>query len=223
MFIGLKQLLEFEPSNQIEEIFCRSFDIHWEEFGCQKIHELIENGSNISVTGDNRQLYVDKLTDWLLNQSIQSQFDRLYAGFIKVMHPSSLLLFQSIELELLMCGTPNLDFKELEIATQYISGDPNLSWDSNHQVIRWFWDIVHSLAFEEKQKLLLFVTGSRKAPLGGLKNLGFKIQRMCPDSDILPSAHTCFNLLMLPEYGSYEKLKNRLLIAINECEGFGLK
>ena len=69
----------------------------------------------------------------------------------------------------------------------------------------------------------LFFVGSNKAPIGGLKNLGLKIHRMGPDSLNLPTAHTCFNALLLPEYNTKEKTKNCLLKAINECEGFGLK
>ena len=65
--------------------------------------------------------------------------------------------------------------------------------------------------------------GTNKAPIGGLGNLGFKIQRMGPASSLLPTAHTCFNLILLPEYSTRELLKDRLLTAINECEGFGLK
>jgi E3 ubiquitin-protein ligase HUWE1 len=40
----------------------------------------------------------------------------------------------------------------------------------------------------------------------------------------LPSAHTCFNQLDVPMYESYEQLKERLLIAINEgATGFGFE
>ena len=39
---------------------------------------------------------------------------------------------------------------------------------------------------------------------------------------MLPSAHTCFNQLDLPEYESEEIMKEKLLIAIREgSEGFG--
>ncbi len=90
--------------------------------------------------------------------------------------------------------------------------------------MRWFWDVVHNeLDFEDKQKLLEFVTGSNRAPIGGLGNLGLKLQRAGPDSDNLPTSHTCFNTLLLPEYSSKEKLQNRLTLALKECKGFGLK
>ena len=48
--------------------------------------------------------------------------------------------------------------------------------------------------------------------------------RAGPDSQQLPTAHTCFNTLIVPDYGDdYEKLSHRLGRAIIECEGFGLQ
>jgi len=42
------------------------------------------------------------------------------------------------------------------------------------------------------------------------------------DTGFLPVAHTCFNLLDLPEYGTREKLRFKLLQAIQCTKGFGL-
>ena len=129
----------------------------------------------------------------------------------------------------LQVGQPHYDFKQLEASVTYEGGsgaeqDTNRhTWDSTHPIIQNFWSIIHSLTLEQKQKFLLFVTGSSKSPIGGLAKLGMKIQRMGPDSELLPTSHTCFNTLLLPEYNSIEKLKDRLIKAINECEGFGLK
>ena len=50
----------------------------------------------------------------------------------------------------------------------------------------------------------------------------FVIMKHGEDSDQLPSAHTCFNHLLLPNYSTREKLKEKLLIAIINSEGFGL-
>ena len=38
----------------------------------------------------------------------------------------------------------------------------------------------------------------------------------------LPTSHTCFNVLLLPEYSSKEKLQERLLKAITHAKGFGM-
>eukprot|EP01035_Chromulina_nebulosa_P019321 gene19321-25184_t len=203
LYNGLKLLQEYEPKEDVESVFCRTFEVTYDEFGEEKRFDLIPNGSNISVTHENRELYIEKYVTWLLIDSI----------------------IRPDELETLMIGTPHLDFYELENATTYISGDENNSvpWDKNNPIIKGFWEIVHNMAFEDKQKLLLFITGSTKAPIGGLKNLGMKIQRMCGDSISLPTSHTCFNVLLLPEYSSKDKLNDRLYKAISECEGFGLK
>ena len=39
----------------------------------------------------------------------------------------------------------------------------------------------------------------------------------------LPLAQTCFNQLLLPPYKSKRKLREKLLIAINNSEGFGME
>ena len=56
-------------------------------------------------------------------------------------------------------------------------------------------------AFDDalQRDFLMFVTGSKTAPMGGLGALrppahaSFKVQRAGPDSDALPTSSTCFN------------------------------
>jgi len=42
------------------------------------------------------------------------------------------------------------------------------------------------------------------------------------DERFLPAAHTCFNLLDLPRYQTRERLKYKLLQAIQHNQGFSL-
>jgi hypothetical protein len=56
----------------------------------------------------------------------------------------------------------------------------------------------------------------------GLGSVRLYIGRHGEDSERLPSAHTCFNHLLIPEYSSKEKLQQKLLLAITNSEGFGL-
>jgi len=126
-------------------------------------------------------------------------------------------LFRVEELELLICGSPILEFEALEKNCLYDNG-----YNKDHPVIRWFWEVVHSFTLEQKKQLLSFSTGSDRAPIGGLGNMVYVITKHGPDGDRLPSAHTCFNHLLLPEYISKEKLRERLLTAINNSEGFGM-
>jgi len=128
-----------------------------------------------------------------------------------------LQLFRPEELEQLICGSPELDFEALEMHTQYDDG-----YTADSTVIRTFWVVVHSLSEEDKKKLLFFATGSDRVPIKGLGNLPFVISRNGEHSDRLPTAHTCFNHLLLPDYNSEETLRERLMTAINNAEGFGL-
>ena len=66
----------------------------------------------------------------------------------------------------------------------------------------WFWEVVHGFSEEQKKRLLFFVTGSDRVPIKGLASLQppFVISRNGPSSNRLPTAHTCFNHLLLPAY-----------------------
>ena len=95
-------------------------------------------------------------------------------------------------------------------------------YSEDSETIQHLWDTVHEMNEEDKKKFLFFLTGCDRAPINGLKDLVITISRYGPDSDKLPCAHTCFNHLLLPEYSSKDKLKERLLVAIQNSEGFGL-
>jgi ubiquitin-protein ligase E3 A len=85
-----------------------------------------------------------------------------------------------------------------------------------------FWEIVRGFSEGEKRRLLEFITGSDRIPLGGMAKLKFIIVKNGPDSNRLPTAHTCFNALLMCEYSSKEKLRERLTKAISYAKGFGM-
>ena len=92
------------------------------------------------------------------------------------------------------------------------------------QVVKWLWDIVRELHPDDQRRFLKFFTGSDRAPIGGLGNLRCIIQRDGPDSNKLPTSHTCFNTLLLPSYVSRLKMEERLRLAIDwSAQGFGLE
>lgn len=92
--------------------------------------------------------------------------------------------------------------------------------------MRTFWRVVHALPLEDQKALLRFVCGSDRPPIGGLGRLQFKVQRNGAkgDDSRLPTASTCFNTLLLPDYSHEDVLRERLIYAIHECAvGFGLQ
>ena len=211
---GLQQLLDFE--GDVENTYCRTFQVESEAFGQIVTTDLKPGGGEIPVTNANKREYVELYVKYHLGTSVEKQFNAFAEGFFQVCNAETFKLFRPEEVELLVCGSPELDFEALEKNTKYDG------FTAESQIIRDFWEVVHAYSAEEKKKLLAFTTGSDRVPIKGLGNLEFTISRNGPDSDRLPSAHTCFNHLLLPEYASKEKLRERLITAIKNAEGFGL-
>ncbi|CAN0413021.1 unnamed protein product [Laminaria digitata] len=90
-----------------------------------------------------------------------------YRGFHKVVGGKALSLFRPEELELLICGNPELDFEALEQKSKYEDG-----YERDDAVIKNLWEVVHEFGEESKRKLLKFVTGSDRAPIQGLGSIG---------------------------------------------------
>jgi ubiquitin-protein ligase E3 A len=216
---GLQALLEY-AGDDVEDVFCLTFEVAWNSLGMERKKELKPGGANIPVTSDNKEEYVLLYVKWLLVDSVELQYREFERGFLQVMEGSSLdLLLRPEELELLVVGTPELDFDALQENTVYEGG-----FDKDSPVVQNLWRFVKQSPLETQLKFLKFSTGTTKAPIGGLGAMPFKIQRAGPDSMQLPTSHTCFNTLLVPDYGAdYEKLMDRLSRAIIECEGFGLQ
>ncbi|CAO3620093.1 unnamed protein product [Cunninghamella blakesleeana] len=227
---GLEQLLLYDGDVPMEDIFYQSFEMTTTSFeeGMTNI-ELIPGGSSILVNKDNRIQYVQEYCHhfmfWLHREAILA----LRRGVWCVLGGQALQLLKPEELEMITCGltipyhgsgddNDLIKMKELEKVAEYDDG-----YHIDHPVIKDFWSIVHhDMTFEQKKKLLYFVTASDRIPVGGLKELTFVIQRNGPDSDRLPTALTCFSRLLLPEYSSRSKLKDRLITSIENAKGFGL-
>uniref|UniRef100_A0A8C2BQY9 HECT and RLD domain containing E3 ubiquitin protein ligase 4 n=1 Tax=Cyprinus carpio TaxID=7962 RepID=A0A8C2BQY9_CYPCA len=213
---SLQQLLDY-TEDDLEEAFCLNFTIIEESFGTTEVLELVPNGTDISVNKSNRQEFVNAYVDYIFNTSVAPQFSAFYAGFHKVCGGKVLELFQPSELQAMVIGNTNYDWKELEKSTEY-KGE---YW-ADHPTIKIFWEVFHELPLEKKKQFLLFLTGSDRIPILGMKSLALVIQPTGGGEDYFPVAHTCFNLLDLPKYTNKETLKEKLLHAIEHTQGFNL-
>ncbi|XP_076159673.1 ubiquitin-protein ligase E3A-like isoform X2 [Alosa pseudoharengus] len=215
---SLKELMEYEGS--VEEDMMITFQISQTDlFGNTLMYDLRENGDKIPVTNSNRKDFVAQYAEYMLNKSVEKQFKAFRRGFHMVTNESPLkYLFRPEEIELLICGSrQNLDFQALEETTEYDGG-----YSRDCRIIRDFWETLHSFGEEQKRLFLQFTTGTDRAPVGGLGKLKMIIAKNGPDTDRLPTSHTCFNVLLLPEYTTKEKLRDRLLKAITYAKGFGM-
>ncbi|XP_023746600.1 E3 ubiquitin-protein ligase UPL2 [Lactuca sativa] len=225
-FKNLKWMLE----NDISDILDLTFSIDADEeklILCERTevtdYELIPGGRNIRVTEENKHKYVDLIAEHRLTTAIRPQINAFLEGFTELIPRDLISIFHDKELELLISGLPDIDLDDMKANTEY-SG-----YSAASPVIQWFWEVAQAFSKEDKARLLQFVTGTSKVPLEGFSALQgisgsqkFQIHKAYGRPDHLPSAHTCFNQLDLPEYPSKEHLEERLLLAIHEAnEGFG--
>ncbi|KAI9034347.1 hypothetical protein DFJ74DRAFT_649004 [Hyaloraphidium curvatum] len=231
---GLQQMLAFDGS--VQDVFCREFVVEVEYFGKTERVPLKDGGERIPVTNQNRQEYVNLLVDWTFNKQAAKQFEAFKSGFDTVCRGSPLTLLKPDELELLVRGDPEIDFKGLEAVAEYEG------FTKEEPVIRWLWETVASYPPESQRKFLMFFTGSDRVIPTGSHTMQVKVSCagvllsfpprlssfLCalpvgPDSERLPVAHTCFNQILLYRYSSKHKLDQKLRMAINESSGFALK
>ncbi|KAH3731980.1 E3 ubiquitin-protein ligase HERC4 [Pelomyxa schiedti] len=221
---SLRAMLKYDGDN-FKETFGLTFEVSLIRYGKETKFNLKENGDLIFVTEDNRKEYVALYVDFMCRKSIQQQFKAFSEGFAAVCGSNdsfcgpALSLFRAEELETLVCGEISDDV-DLLLLRQKVTYDGGYS--ESHKLIQWLWEILSELPTDLRRKFLAFTTGSDRVPIGGLQSMELVIQREGPDTNSLPTARTCFNYLLIPEYSSKEKLRERLLLAISNCEGFGL-
>ncbi|XP_018490001.1 E3 ubiquitin-protein ligase UPL1 isoform X2 [Raphanus sativus] len=223
---NLKWLLENDVSDILDLTFSMDADeekrILYEKTEVTDC-ELKPGGRNIRVTEETKHEYVDLVAGHILTNAIRPQINAFLEGFNELIPRELVSIFNDKELELLISGLPEIDFDDLKANTEYSS------YTAGSPVIHWFWEVVKAFSKEDMARFLQFVTGTSKVPLEGFKALQgisgpqrLQIHKAYGSPERLPSAHTCFNQLDLPEYPSKEQLKERLLLAIHEAsEGFG--
>ncbi|XP_065100064.1 E3 ubiquitin-protein ligase NEDD4-like isoform X2 [Paramisgurnus dabryanus] len=213
---SLKWILENDPT-ELDLRFC----IDEDNFGQTYQVDLKPSGSDMVVTNDNKKEYIDLVIQWRFVNRVQKQMNAFLEGFTELIAIDLIKIFDENELELLMCGLGDVDVNDWRQHTIYKNG-----YCPNHPVIQWFWKAVLLMDAEKRIRLLQFVTGTSRVPMNGFAELYgsngpqlFTIEQWgTPDK--LPRAHTCFNRLDLPTYESFEDLREKLLMAVENAQGF---
>ncbi len=196
----------------------------------EELIELKENGNTVQIDEKNKEEFIDLFTKYHLRQSIEKQFNEMAFGFFSLIPGEVLQALDPDELELFLCGDQEISLSDWKENTRYKG-----VYHGNHQVIKWFWEILAKLTPEETEKFLQFCTGSTRAPAEGFKGLSSNNGKIChfciePKSyvgngaDFLV-AHTCFNRLELPIYPTIEVMETviRKIISTPICYQFSFE
>ena len=208
-----------------------TFAVHAREnpLACKRLKQdmvpLKPGGEQILVNEANKAEYLQLYTEYRLKDEIAAQLRAFRTG-VSAFFPPGFLPFlrneaSAEDLHALMCGTCTIDMAEWKAASVYMGNMPETQ-------IEWFWEAVTAMSQTVRTRLLVFITGNSKVPATGMANLmayggnktPFALRLIAGGGDRLPTAHTCFNMLDMPAYPNYSTLRDKLALAIHECQGF---
>lgn len=165
---------------------------------------LVEDGADKLVAYDDRLEYCRLVKEKRMKENIK-QVDALRKGFCKVVPSDVLRLLTWQELEVKVCGSPEISIEKLKASARY---DGSLS--ATNKRVEMMWQALEKFTNEERSRLLRFITGRRRLPC--------TIYIDSSDgSSKLPTSATCSNTLYLPKYDSVTEAVDRLRYAAYNC------
>lgn len=240
-YSGLRKLKDMVEAGDDISMLCLDFTITRDVMGDQQEVELVPGGSDIEVGNANFEDYIEAcLKDKTLTK-VNDQLGHLLQGFFDVIPEPLLAVFDFQELELLMCGLPEIDIEDWQANTEYTGkyayGNEYAEYgneqNNNSACCQWFWEVVAEYDHEIRARLLQFVTGTGGVPSRGFSALQgndgnirkFTIEGVDRKTYAYPRSHTCFNRIDLPVYTSKSELREKLTEAIAgyATVGFGFE
>jgi hypothetical protein len=217
---NLRQLKKMADRGEDLELLCLDFTTVQEIMGAKEQVDLVPGGADMDVSNDNFPEYMEACLKYRMMDRVKTQLNELLLGFFDVIPEPLLTVFDFQELELLMCGLPEIDMEDWMVHTEY-SGEYE-EVGPNYPACQWFWEEVAMFDQEMKARLLQFVTGTSGVPSRGFGVLQgndgnirkFTIHGVPVEVCLYPRAHTCFNRIDLPMYETKEELREKLKLAV---------
>lgn len=217
----LYKILSMLQRKEIEDEKIESLSLSFVIPGYEKV-QLIDQGKIKAVNSDNVYEYANWIYNTLfISPEINSISLSFKKGFDSVFPISKLALFSSSEIEQILTSTYTQWSEEMLFSTLV----PDHGYTKDSKPFLFLVKYLSELDKSSQQKFLKFSTGCTRLPLGGFSSLSpplTVVKRVLSnykendDNFYLPSVMTCQNYLKLPNYSSFEILKEKMNIAINE-------
>jgi len=208
---------------------CLDFSVTEDKLGRHETVPLKPGGADEDVTNANLEEYMQLQIKHRLLNRIAEQTKALCLGFYDVIPEALLSVFDFQELELLLCGLPEINMADWKENSEYTGEFERAG--VRHKCVKWFWEVVDDFDQEGKARLLQFVTGTSGVPAQGFKFLQgndgnirkFTVNSIPESVSMFPKAHTCFNRIDLPLYTDKKKLCKFVTMAVQmEATGFDI-
>lgn len=195
---------------------------------CYDHIELINGGKDLDVTLENAQDYVDLVLHYTFHETVKIQVQAFKKGFNAIFPISSLSPFTHSnsaeeELENIVCGIKCTDSEWQNKEELAKNIEPDHGFHRKSPQYLHFIRYIAELEAHQRPEFLKFLTGSKRLPIGGFKNLSPHLTVVLkkeglgqsPDA-ILPSVMACQNYVKIPLYSSYEVFQSRFNLAVKE-------
>jgi len=199
--------------------------------------EFVPHGADVIVNGETLPSYVEKTVNTILSSGIEIPLSCFNLGLRHVLMfdddsgCSPFALFEPNELSEILSGSDESQPWDKESIISSMAFENGYRLDS--PAIQNLLNLMVSFTAVQRRLFLLFVTGSPRLPIGGFPALCPKFTVSCkrPTTStvtdlerarynaVLPSANCCFSLLKLPDYSTFDILRERVLFAIENCQG----
>lgn len=180
-------------------------------------HQLREH-----VAGKDAEEYVRLTLEYVLySPPVREAFQIIRSGLYAVQpqfkfldRVTGALVFAPAELRKIASGNPVVSFRKLKAICVYKG-----AYSENHPTIVNFWRLLDQLKAQQRADFVKFVFAVPREPVDGFQYFAINSNR---NLDSYPVAHTCSCVLDLPAYKTFDVLRERLLVAIQNNEGFGI-
>eukprot|EP00639_Heterosigma_akashiwo_P022490 CAMPEP_0206406930 /NCGR_PEP_ID=MMETSP0294-20121207/30140_1 /ASSEMBLY_ACC=CAM_ASM_000327 /TAXON_ID=39354 /ORGANISM="Heterosigma akashiwo, Strain CCMP2393" /LENGTH=734 /DNA_ID=CAMNT_0053865879 /DNA_START=347 /DNA_END=2550 /DNA_ORIENTATION=- len=223
--VALEDLAELDPAlhksltwmqaNDITNVMFETFSVLNEE--TKEDIDLVEGGRGREVTEANKAEYVELMARWRAEFQVAEQLEAFFGGMFSLIPQDAFKVFDIDELELLINGKKEIDADEIRAYTIFQG-----AFNKDHPVVLWFFQAMAEWEPPDRAKVLKFCTGTDRIPIDGFEPPFNLTEGADMGPEALPRTHTCFNQLVLPNYPSYAKLKEKLLYAAENADGFQL-
>ena len=223
---------DLEIYNSLKNILVSDLDNNEDIFFVWNINgnemELIDNGKNILVKNNNKDMFINKVVELICYKSIKEELISLRKGFVNLIPNSYINIFNAEEFSFVLCGQSIINIKDWKSNTIYKG-----LYKEKSKVIELFWEVLSELNNEELLLFYKFCTGSMRVPIDGFSSISgprnkimkFTIETINKsEKNKLITAQTCFNSIVLPDYKTKEEMKKSINIILeNDTNYFGLE
>jgi len=181
---------------------------------------LCDGGATLELSVENLAQYVDLVATFWFDAGVRRQIAAFRAGINDVFPLTSLEIFSSAEMDVMLCGERSIEWDKasLQQHIKLVSNEQGARYTKKSPPFQMLLDELVAMPIEDRARFLDFVTACPRLPPGGLASLGIEV---APESrSRYPRSRTCSKLMWLPAYATQMELREKLRAALaNAKEG----